>query len=318
MCACPCRTPVPQRPASLPRIAAIVAALVLAALFGVAVPAVAEGPPKGIRAPNAWGAILPVGSESYPTLYEIFFDREGRLIVAYSYIDYDRNPPRRQKSWVGRAYDLGARRIVAETAMLLDDEPEGIKHDRRHQWNALIKNMRAEKADEYELYFQPQKLRSEDARLERTKPSLTPNLQFGLRKTDAAGKELFHALIVYTTPTRKDVWVPRYHKAPVAFKVRTRSLFPRVYDLRDGTYLLIGYREPVAIRYYGNLRSPFLDDSDEILMVDAPAMDRVVGEEKEAIKAAGHPKEDYEFWYLFDKRVTARVKAMIAAKRKKN
>lgn len=313
-----CRMSVSKRLAIPARVAAIVTVLVLAVVAGAAVPARAEGPPKGIRAPDAWGAVLPVGPESYPTLYEVFFDREGRLIVKYSYIDYDRNPPRRQKSWVARAYDLGARRIVAETAILIDDEPDGIKHDRRHQWNALIENMRAEKAREYDLHVKPQRLQSEDAWLERTKPSLMPNLQFGLRKTDAAGKELFHALIVYTTPTKKDAWVARYHKAPVVFKVRTRSLFPRVYDLRDGTYLLIGYREPVVIRYYGNLQSPFLDTSDEILVVDVPAMDRVVGEEREAIKAAGDPKKDDEFWSLFDRRVTARVKAMIAAKRKKN
>jgi hypothetical protein len=36
------------------------------------------------------------------------------------------------------------------------------------------------------------------------------------------------------------------------------------------------------------------------------------------VTAAGHPENDRAFWYRFDKRITARVMATIAAKRKKN
>lgn len=321
--------PVSLRRAVLFRIAAVLspfAALTLVVLVGATAPAAAEGPPKGIRAPDAWGAILPAPPESEPSVWEVFFDHDGRLVIRYSYI-VDFAPS--SQLWIGRLYDLGVRRLIAETAIPVREIEEGRKEKGR-QWEASIARMRAEKAFRYWISSRPTKLLSEEARLEVTEPFplwepyALVYTNWGLRKTDSAGNELFNVSIFFSPKDDSKQRFPRgpwLEEGPDAVFTRTRALFPnRVYDLKDGTYLLTASDEPVVIRYHGNLQSPFLDANDELLVLDlAQAKPMIIEliERAEAVAGRRHSRAE-EFWDAFEALLTERIRAMIAAKRKKN
>jgi hypothetical protein len=315
--------PVSKRSAIRFQIVAIVAAFALAILVGAAAPAMAEGPPKGIRAPDAWGAILPAPRKPKgdADVIGVFFDHDGRLIVYYDYlVDFERPT----QSWVARLYDLGARRIIAET-MIPESDPEEVRREKSRQWEASVARLRADKALEVDLSsVNPAKLVSEHASLERTDLDPWPHLHYGLRKADRTGNELFHVVILYTPRDNSKRRFPRNDAeggSPEIF-VRARALFPIVYDLGDGTYVLTGMDEPLVIRYYGNLQSPFLDQSDEVLVMDVDTFEAMTAELLAEMVAANLTDPGYHglevFWNEFDERLTARVRALIAARRKKN
>jgi len=318
--------PVSERPAILSRIAAAlstVAALALAVLVGAAMPAVAEGPPKGMRAPDAWGAVLPVAPGREPSIWEVFFDHDGRLIIHYYYA-IDPNLP--TYSWIGRLYDLAARRVVAETVIPYS-EPEAVGKEKSRQWEASVARRRAEKAFEYNLSsVEPAKLLSEEAWLWETEGLRMSfsvlYLDWTLRKTDQAGKEIFNVMILYTpqdNSRRRFRRGPWREEGPEEVFVRTRAFLPTVYDLKDGTYLLTGSEEPVVIRYYGNLQSPYLDASDELLVLDLAQAEPMITETIERAEAVvGYSSRAEEFWDVFEVLLTERVRALITAKRKKN
>ncbi len=323
---CSCRISLFERLAVRSRTAAvlsIVAALALAALFGTAAPAVAEGPPKGVRAPDAWGAILPAPRDPKvdADVNGVFFDHDGRLVVYYGYlVDFDLP----SQMWIGRLYDLGARRVIAET-MIPESDSEEVQKEKDRQWVASVARRRADKAPEHDLSsVRPVKLSFEDASLERVQLDLWPHLNYGLHKIDSTGRELFNLIILYTPrdSSKKRLRRNDAEGGPSEIFMRTRALFPIVYDLGDGTYMLTGMDESLVIRYYGNLQSPFLDESDEVLVVDVDTFEPIVEEVLAEMEAANLPETGYEdrreFWDNFDERLTERVRAMIAAKRKKN
>jgi hypothetical protein len=315
--------PLSKRSAIRTRIVAIVAALALAGLLGTAAPVVAEGPPKGIRAPDAWGAVLPAprNPKGDAGVNSVFFDHDGRLIVYYGYtIDFKRPT----YSWIGRLYDLGEQRVIAEIVSPYST-PKEVEDVKVRQWEASVAGLRTDKALELELsYVEPAKLVLEDSSLQMATLNLWPHLNYSLRKADRTGKELFHVVILYTPRDNSKRRLPRNDAegGPSEIFVRTRALFPIVYDLGDGTYMLTGMDEPVVIRYYGNLQSPFLDQSDEVLVMDVDTFEAMTAELLAEMEAANLPDSSYQdrelFFDEFDERLTKRVRALIAAKRKKN
>jgi hypothetical protein len=325
---CSCRLSLFQRLAVRSRTVAalsVVAAFALAGLLGTATPAMAEGPPKGIRAPDAWGAILPVASGSEPSVWQVFFDHDGRLVVHYGYSESrPSNGARGGEYYVGRVYDLGARHVITEIVSSYS-APREIENKRVRQWEASVARLSAGKALEVDLSFvEPAKLVSEHASLERTDLDPWPHLHYGLRKTDHEGRELFHVAILYTPRDNSKRRHPRNDAEGGSSEifVRTRALFPIVHDLKDGTYVLTGMDEPLVIRYHGNFQSPFLDRSDEVLVMDVDTFEAMTAELLAEMVAANLTDPGYHglevFWNEFDERLTARVRALIAAKRKKN
>lgn len=107
-------------------------------------------------------------------------------------------------------------------------------------------------------------------------------LSSGFQKFDAQGQERFHVMLIKMTWDLQQ-WGSNPRNPFMDGRnygyIHSRSIFPKLYDLRDGTYLLIGLDEPVLLRFRGALDSPCLERNaasyrttpqTELLVVDAP------------------------------------------------
>ena len=94
---------------------------------------------------------------------------------------------------------------------------------------------------------------------------------------DKNGKEIFQKAIVRVTKkprlfsTSTECYIMEGSDDGTAM-IHSTTILPTFYELPDGTYIVTDSREPTIIRLKKDFTSPYIDSSDELLLVDAKEM----------------------------------------------
>jgi hypothetical protein len=93
----------------------------------------------------------------------------------------------------------------------------------------------------------------------------------GLKRFDAAGRLLFHRMIVHISDRSTYIRGRRpteFFGGRKFLRHRAIDLDTRLFPLADGTFLLLGGRRAVAIRFRGDLSSPYIRRSGKIVIIE--------------------------------------------------
>ena len=105
-------------------------------------------------------------------------------------------------------------------------------------------------------------------------------LGYYLERRSANRKVVFRKAIVRVANQTRTVYGPRddFTDGRREIPVHANTGVPYPYLLDDGTFLLLCPPEPFVIRFRPDFTSPFIDHSDEFLMVDPALTERLVDE----------------------------------------
>ena len=103
----------------------------------------------------------------------------------------------------------------------------------------------------------------------------------GLRRFDASGRQLYHWVIFYIS---EQPYFSLGNKFSEFFNGRRYAHFraldisPKLFPLRDGTFLLAGGTRPVFMRVRNDLSSPYIKRSGKISLIDPKLADKMFTE----------------------------------------
>jgi hypothetical protein len=305
----------------------------------------AEGPATDtVRYPDVWCRTVPLTGMSLSTpssLSEVYMDPKNHPIISYVLRLSD-------KRSIVRFYDFFADKVIDEYVSICESigkchtpgQADSIDLERlirdRHSLRIAntIFDFRAAgyKFDAYNE-LSPGGSRTisyqeipvlDGGRLRRTisDDSLYP-LSSGLQKFDSKGHELFHVMLVSVTDYKRrwhsNTNNPYWEGREQAF-IHSGDIFPLVYDLQDGTYLLKGLEWPGLVRFRGALESPCIANSEKLLVVPAPMARNLYEEALIAAKERKEPRPaQYPHEYAVDfadAYVTEKFREMIKARTK--
>ncbi|MCR4377167.1 MAG: hypothetical protein NUV50_03620 [Rhodospirillales bacterium] len=248
--------------------------------------------------PDVWCRTVPLTGQSLTppsSLFSVYMDPKNHPIISYVL----RLPGERA---VIRYYDFFADQIIDEYESIKYKTPDGVDgrirdkeiRDRHGLTDAHDVFYALNPKHDGGAYNVPSPLgaqtisyseipTSDGGRLRRTSSDgdIYP-LSSGLQKFDAQGRELFHVMLIKMTRDRQE-WGSNPENPFMDGRnygyIHSRSIFPKIYDLQDGTYLLRGLDEPLLLRFRDALDSPCLERNafsysvspkTEFLVVDAP------------------------------------------------
>ncbi len=267
--------------------------------------------------PDVWGRELPFPEKLSVMIQVIdpFLDAKGRILIPYAYL---LAPDFRRSRYL--LYNFLTGKLVGDWEDGKGGNPPGYKG----VYDYLGKNGFRRLKQIVPTLKKSEPL-PDGGRLERTSALWFDYLTYGLRKTDAAGREVFNWMIVHVADT------PRYIQGSPQNEffsddaddyVRTTAPFADVYLLADGTFLLTGMSQALVLRYRGNLESPYIQRSGKVLLMDPK---RAIQMHERAMKQTErrlikirkrHPDMPWLMPEFTDMVFTGKIKLLIHQKRK--
>ncbi len=119
-------------------------------------------------------------------------------------------------------------------------------------------------------------------------------------KYDKNGKEIFQKAIVRVTEKPRRFFTSTECSImdgsdDGTSMVHSKTILPETYELPDGTYIVIEFEGPTIIRLKKDFTSPYIDNSDELLFMDAKKMFKKYDEVFSDVLHSGDRKDKYGF-----------------------
>lgn len=212
---------------------------------------------------DVWGRELPLleGSTGRLTLSGPYIDKDGRVLIGYR-----DNLISGVRRYIDRLYDFFAGKVIGEWIEGGPSTLPGYTDDFDYLEKLGFKSLK-----NIIPVFKKSRPLPDGGRLDISVGGWVKYLRHGLRKTNSNGRNVFDWMIIHISERPRHIIGPKasdYYTNEKDDFVRTVGLFPRVFPLPDGTFLLTGLGHPLILRYRGNLDSPYIADSTNVLLMD--------------------------------------------------
>ena len=220
-----------------------------------------------VRYPDVWCRTVPLTGQGLAlpgSMSSVYLDPQNHPIIVYVL----RLPGDRAAV---RYYDFFTDQVIGEYESHDDKTPDGADAYTREQEIKKRHNLREIKDFLYSRIDDEDYTRTikggghpDGGQLRRTHGSSMYPIGVGLQKIDAQGLEVFDAMVILSTPGLQ--LVQNVHPENEFWQytnfslIHSRSIYPKVYDLLDGTYLLTGSTWPglLRVRLDDDLEAPCL------------------------------------------------------------
>ena len=276
--------------------------------------------PYTVRLPDdVWGAKLPLPEGAFGNIetYDIYIDSQGDVIVPYLFFLPDVDGKRMAG---GRFFSLSRGEVIKDWSVVL------FKRDTVYEDFAAEKHLRPAPPIAVPVHHWSDQPRLPDGGwlLAAFAAQGRCYIPIGdwLIKVDSSGQEVLRRMIVRISeeprPFFIDTACQHMDDRDISY-VHSQAIVAEVYDLGDGTYLVKEFRGPFVIRFDEDWQSPFVEASDELLMIDVDLALRIYGDAFRMARSAQRDAAPGEVVHLFetaDVYVTKRFRELMSDQRR--